>query len=97
MLLSDSSIRELIKAGVLANATKANVCPISYDLLTLEFYPKDGGATELELLSGGNRFLSDPRARSACPARLPRVLQCATPAFARPRAWTPLCVSRSLG
>lgn len=59
-MLSDSSIRELIKAGVLANATKANVCPISYDLLTLEFYPKDGGATELELLSGGIGFYRIP-------------------------------------
>lgn len=57
MLLSDSSIKELIKAGVLANVTKANVYPISYDLLTLELYPKDGGATELELLSGESVFI----------------------------------------
>ena len=47
MLLSGSSIKELIKAGVLANATEANVGPVSYDLRTLEFHSKDGRATEV--------------------------------------------------
>lgn len=56
MLLSDSSIKGLIKAGVIANATEANVGTVSYDLRTLEFYPKDGRATEVELLPGNRSF-----------------------------------------
>lgn len=47
MLLSDSSIKGLIKVGALTNATEENVVPVSYDLRTLEFYPKDGRATEV--------------------------------------------------
>lgn len=47
MLLGDSSIKELIKVGVLANATEENVGPVSYDLRTLKFYSKDGRATEV--------------------------------------------------
>lgn len=47
MLLSDSSIKELIKVGALTNATEENVAPVSHDLRTLEFYPKDGRATEV--------------------------------------------------
>ncbi len=48
MLLSDSSIKELIKVGALANATEEHVGAVSYNLRTLEFYPKDGKATEVE-------------------------------------------------
>lgn len=48
MLLSDSSIKELIKVGALANATEEHVGTVSYNLRTLEFYPKDGKATEVE-------------------------------------------------
>lgn len=48
MLLSDSSIKELIKVGALANATEEHVDAVSYNLRTLEFYPKDGKATEVE-------------------------------------------------
>lgn len=55
MLLSDSSIKELINAGVLENAIKENVGPVSYDLRTFEFYPKGGKATEVELLPGRMR------------------------------------------
>lgn len=51
-MLSDSSIKELIKAGVLESAIEENVGPVSYDLRTLEFYPKGGKATEVELMPG---------------------------------------------
>lgn len=57
MLLSDSSIKELIRAGVLENAIEENVGPVSYDLRTLEFYPKGGKATEVELMPGESVFV----------------------------------------
>lgn len=64
----------MIEADEFANATEVNVGPASYDLRGLEFYPKDGGATELELLSGESVFI-----RSQGPLNLPSTLAaCAT-------------------
>lgn len=57
MLLSDSSIKELIKVGVLESAIEESVGPVSYDLRTLEFYPKGGKTTEVELMPGESVFV----------------------------------------
>lgn len=57
-MLSDSIIKELIGAGVLADAVEANVGPVSYDLRTRAYYTAEGERDRIELMPGDSTFVA---------------------------------------
>lgn len=58
MLLSDSEIKELVNAGVLADAVEENIGPVTYDLRTKRFVGKDGkGSSSCVLQPGDSTFV----------------------------------------
>lgn len=58
MVLADSRINELVDSGVLANANRDNIGPVSYDLTTDGFYTQAGKVSNISLMPGDSVFVA---------------------------------------
>ena len=58
MVLADSRVNELVDSGVLANASRDNIGPVSYDLTTDGFYTQAGKVSNISLMPGDSVFVA---------------------------------------